>query len=100
MNKLIILIAFVFFMPCLVFASDAAVDNSNWGIPLKPQNRQTSGEQEERVIDNEQNQAIYQNYGSEDSPAFLNSVNPPENEFEYDSGDGDYYDDSDPYEDE
>lgn len=100
MDKLISLIVFIFFTPCFVFASDTAVDNSNWGIPLKSQNKKYLGEQEERNLDNEQNQSIYQNYGSVESPAFLNSVNPPENEFEYDSGDGDYYDDNDPYEDE
>lgn len=102
MKKIILLFiylyVFSFFYP--VCASDAAVDNSNWGVsPTTSQNKQGSGEQEEKVLDNEQNQTIYENYGSKESPAFLNSVNSPEDEGEYDSGAGEYnY--NDPYDNE
>lgn len=81
---------FALFYPA--FADEAAPDNSNWGIqPLTEDQQKTKViSSEEKIWNKEQDKNIYENYGSEESPAFLNreNINPGEADYNYGSGDG------------
>lgn len=72
-----------------VFADDSQTNSTNWGIQPK-QKTQPAGEPSEYVWDKEEEEYIYDNYGSEYSPAFLNrqNMNPNESDYGYGSFDG------------
>lgn len=94
MKKLILL--FICIVPTVicypVFAAEAAPDDSNWGIQpvTKDWQRAQQTSSSEKAWDEEVNEKIYENYGSEASPAFLNreNINPGESDYDYGSGDG------------
>lgn len=74
-----------------IFADEAAPDNSNWGVPPMSQNEQVIDENttpSENTWNDEHDLKIYNNYGSEKSPAFLNRENINPNESDYGSGSG------------
>lgn len=96
MNKILryILLLFVFCM--LHFAAlPVLADDSNWGIQPSSQVKQPSSQAAEKTWEKEQNEKLYENYGSQDSPAFLNreNVDPATSEFEekYDGEDDEPY---------
>ena len=99
MKKIIrrILLLFAFcYLPFLHFASLAFADeSSNWGIQQPQTEKAKQSETSEKVWEHEQSDNIYENYGSEDSPGFLNreGVDPATSDFEekYD------YEDDAPY---
>lgn len=76
----------------LHFASFA--DDSNWGIQPPPANSAPS-QTSEKIWEREQAEKLNENYGSDQSPAFLNreNIDPATSEFEekYD------YEDDEPY---
>lgn len=83
---------------CLVSSSvwAQAQNESNYIFSGKPQ-QQEIDEQVENCDSEEtwqelHDQLIYDNYGCEDSPAFLNreNINPHESDYEYGSSDGNY----------
>ena len=93
--RIIFLILFLFLSQSAgyVFADDTAVDNSNWGIQSHSQSESgygKPGSQSEDAWDAQQDDTIYNNYGSEESPAFLNreNINPNESDYGYGSTDG------------
>lgn len=74
------------------FGDDAPADDSNWGVQPVPQPTQdTGGSAEQDAWKREHDEIIYQKYGSEDSPSFLNreNMNPNESDYGYGSTDGD-----------
>lgn len=91
---LCILLLFAFcllrFTP-LVFADEA----SNWGVQQPPAEKTKPSETSEKVWEHEQSDKLYENYGSPDSPGFLNreGIDPAtlETEDKYD------YEDDEPY---
>lgn len=72
-----------------------ADDSSNWGIQQPQVEKTKQGETSEKVWEKEQSEKLYQDYGSTDSPGFLNreDVDPATSDFEekYD------YEDDAPY---
>ena len=89
MNRFCLLLSIIFLFTGAALASDTAVDHSNWGVPDEgPPFEQQAGEPAEQVWDEERDSFIENNYGSENSPAFLNTQEVPENEYEYDSDAG------------
>lgn len=78
----------------LLFTSSALADDSNWGIQ-PPSTKQVPSQASQKVWENEQSEKLYENYGSQDSPAFLNreNIDPATSEYEekYD------YEDDEPY---
>jgi len=89
MKKILLLIFCLYILPCYVYADDAPCDNSNWGVQAKPENK-TNSDVSEQVWDGEEENYIYDNYGSEESPAFLNreKMNPNESDYGYGTADG------------
>lgn len=91
MKKIILfficLIVFSFFYPA--FADETNFDNSNWGIQPVNQDEQQAKETSplEKIWNKEQDENIYDNYGSEESPAFLDRENIDPGEYEYDYND-------------
>lgn len=81
----IFLTAFTFFYPAL--ADESAYDNSNWGVHPLSDKEQKSKEtsSSEKIWNEEQDEMIYENYGSEESPAFLNRENTGTEEYDSDS---------------
>lgn len=94
MKKIIFLVFFIF-----LFISPVIADNnsSNWGVQPLNVNPQNGSEASERVWNRENNENVYENYGSEESPAFLNrdDVDPATSEFNENYN---YNYDDDPYE--
>ena len=85
MKKFLLLLFLNFFLTVLpVFAQNSATGNSNWGLTPNPP-KQAPGELAEKVWDDERDEKIYQNYGSQESSDFLDSVESPSTPFEYDS---------------
>lgn len=85
MKKFILLLFLLFliaFTNVFCYASDD--NDSNWGVPLDSQDRKQAGEASESTWNNEKNGIIYEDYGSNQSPSFLNI----ENTDLYDSGNG------------
>lgn len=92
-----ILIFFAFcHFPLLHFASLAFADeSSNWGVQQPSVEKTKQGETSEKIWDNEQAERLYDDYGSPDSPGFLNreGIDPRDSTSE---DDYDYEDDA-PY---
>lgn len=94
MEKFILLLIYLFMFSLFypAFAdSEAPSDNSNWGIPTAPSGQlQGSPSPAQNVWDEERNNIIDKNYGSETSPAFLNrdKINPYEDGNDSDSNYG------------
>jgi uncharacterized protein YxeA len=88
------LVLILFISPAL--ANDITTNDSNWGIQSPIEKQQKEAETSEKIWDKEQNQKLYENYGSQDSPAFLNreNIDPSNSEFEdkYDETDDAPYD--------
>ena len=61
-----------------------ADDSSNWGVGQPSVTKPISGETSEKVWDKENNEKVYEDYGSRDSPGFLNreDVDPATTDFE------------------
>lgn len=68
--KKILLAAFL-----LLFVLPVLADDSNWGISSYPQVKPSQQEQSEKVWNNENDELMYDNYGSANSPGFLNRGN-------------------------
>lgn len=92
-KKFALLIMSCMFSFCpAVLASDSSVDDSNWGV--YPQNRDEENAEEtssaEDIWNYERSDLIYNNYGSDQSPAFSNreNINPNECDYGYGSTDG------------
>ena len=85
----LVLCLFLFLSISLAFADDAPCDNSNWGIQPQKQSPQKLSAAE-KTWDEEEYEYIYENYGSQESPAFLNreNINPNEADYNYGSCDG------------
>lgn len=66
--KRILCFLVLFLLSLPVFADES----SNWGVQPPPATVQNTKENSEKVWDREENQNIYENYGSGDSPEFLN----------------------------
>jgi hypothetical protein len=86
----------LFTLYSLLFTSLAfAGDSSNWGVQQPSVTKPTPSEISEKVWDKENNEKVYEDYGSKDSPGFLNreDVDPATTDFEekYD------YEDDEPY---
>ena len=78
MKKLFSLILFFVFCSIFtspVFADGSVYNGSNWGVPYYSQDDEQSGEAEEQVWQDELDESNYENYGSDDSPAYLNRQN-------------------------
>ena len=92
MKKIILLFIYItlFSLLCPVFADDAPLDNSNWGVqplPTRRYNPQTNDvPTSEEVWDRQRDQIIEGRYGSDDSPSFLNRSNMNSNDT--DDGEG------------
>ena len=85
MKNLIFLIFFLIFCSYPVLGDDTAPNTSNWGVQPIPQNKlpiDKTFSPSENIWGNEQDDYIYNNYGSEESPAFLNreNINPNESD--------------------
>lgn len=83
-------------LPFLHFASFAFADeSSNWGVKQPSVEKTKPSETSEKIWDNEQAEKLYDDYGSPDSPGFLNreGIDPSTSDFEekYD------YEDDAPY---
>lgn len=65
----------LFTLSCLLFTPFAFANDSNWGVQPLNKTQQNAGEASEKVWNRENNENIYENYGSEESPAFLNREN-------------------------
>lgn len=93
-KRILILFAFcTLHFTSLAFADD---NSSNWGIQPLNKSQQNGSEAAEKVWNRENNETIDENYGSEESPAFLNreDVDPATSDFN-ESYDYDY--DDEPY---
>lgn len=92
MKKFVLLFICLFSFSYPVFADEAAPDNSNWGIQPITADQQKAKETSasEKTWNQEVNETIYDNYGSDESPAFLNreNIDPHESDLDedYDSG--------------
>ncbi len=74
-NILSIALFFIFCLASPAFADVPNNDDTNWGI-VKTKNQEAStGEAEESVWDNERDNYIYENYGTDSSSSFLNRSN-------------------------
>jgi hypothetical protein len=71
MRKFLSFFIFILFI-APAWADDAPSSIPNWGIRLSPQAKPTSKEDSEKVWDKEQYEKLHENYGSPDSPGFLN----------------------------
>lgn len=93
MEKFILLFIYLFIFSLLspVFADGGAPsDNSNWGVPAPPSGQFPGNPSpSQNVWDEERNNIIEKNYGSETSPAYLNreKINPYEDGNDSDSTD-------------
>lgn len=89
------LLSFFFTLYSLLFTQSAFADDSNWGIQQQPNVNPAPSQNSQKVWEKEQNEKLYENYGSQDSPAFLNreNIDPATSEYEekYD------YEDDAPY---
>lgn len=74
MKKIFLLTACLLFTSFQVFADCTTIDNPNWGIQPASKNFQKQSPLQ-KALDEQRDQAIYENYGSEQSPAFLNREN-------------------------
>ena len=87
-------ILFLIISPAL--ANDISANDSNWGIQSPIEKQQKEAETSEKVWEKEQSGKLYENYGSQDSPAFLNreNIDPSTSDFEdkYDEADDAPYD--------
>lgn len=90
MKKSVLFLICLFIFPLFHFAqADVTGDDSNWGIqPTKSVPAPT--EKSEQTWQDEHDEAIYDNYGSDQSPAFLNreKINPNESNYNYGTPDG------------
>jgi len=84
--NLIICLSLFLFTSC-AFGDDAPSDDSNWGV--QPQKQSPKIAPSEKTWNEEQDETIYDNYGSEESPAYLNRENMNPNEADYDYGTAD-----------
>lgn len=91
MKKIILLIICLslisLFYP--VFADDAPLDNSNWGVqppPTRYDKGTNTAPTSEEVWDKQREQLIEGRYGSDESPSFLNRENM--NPYDTDDGEG------------
>lgn len=96
MNRIFRYIFLLFAFCILPFATlPALADNSNWGVQSPSSVKHSSEEASQKVWEKEQNENLYENYGSQDSPSFLNreGVDPATSEYneQYD------YEDDAPY---
>lgn len=89
---------FLLFALCTLhfaFVPVCADDEQNWGVQPPSASVLSLRENSEKVWDREEDEFLYENYGSPDSPGFLNreNVDPATSEFEekYD------YEDDAPY---
>lgn len=95
MKKVFLSITYLFLFSACVFADDSTVDNPNWGIQPASKDVQSLSPSQ-KVWDAERDQIIDKNYGSDQSPAFLNreNVDPQgsylDDNYNYDDND-DYY---------
>lgn len=94
MKKIVLLIIclFLFYSQAPARADDDSFDDSNWGVqPINKNEHPTDKTPSaEKVWNNLRDEKIYENYGSDKSPAFLNreNINPSDD----DSGDSNTYD--------
>jgi len=87
---------FSFLSICSVSADESALDTSNWGVQSRPQASCDYDEYyedgdtspSEDTWNGEHDNKIYEKYGSEESPAFLNRENINPSESDYNSGAG------------
>ena len=81
MKKIIVLLTCILLLSAysriVVRADEDYCDSPNWGVPQINQNEQNIGEfsSAESVWDEERDENIYENYGSNKSPTFLSREN-------------------------
>lgn len=81
--KMIVRFILILFALCTLHFASFAEDASNWGIQ-QPEVKQIPNEASEKTWEKEQNEKLYENYGSQDSPGFLNreDIDPATSDFE------------------
>lgn len=92
MKKIASLFISTFFLLSPAYGDDTPLDDSNWGI----QHRASNTSESQNISPSEQawnetiDTAIYDQYGSEYSPAFSNreNMNPNESDYGYGTADG------------
>lgn len=73
MKKFVLFLLLIMVSSVNAFADDSALDSTNWGIsPHRQTNSDQPGEAEEAVWEGERDEYIYNNYGEEDSSAYMN----------------------------
>lgn len=92
MKKIASFFVFLLAFSAFAFADEAPVDDSNWGIqPEKAQGQYLNDvSTPEETWNDTHDTIIFDKYGSEDSPAFLNreNINPNESDYAYGHSDG------------
>ncbi len=93
MNKIILLLLCLCIMNCPIFAQ-GSLQQSKDGVDtdISEQNSEDEDSQDSEDSDDFYNEIIYQQYGSDMSPAFMNreNINPNESDYGYGSTDGIY----------
>ena len=101
MNKLkftIIIMSIITFSGAAMAANPNDKWSPNWGVPNYNPYDKPAGEDSEQIWDNERTNIIENNFGSQDSPGFLNTQDAPTTEYnQSESPDQTEFEDS-PYE--
>lgn len=82
MKRIVLLFSALFIFQFPALAQDA---DSNWGIQQQQNSSNQCNSIEEKVWQREYDRALYEEYGSDQSPAFLNRENIDSDETDYDS---------------
>lgn len=96
MKKSALFLTFLFVFSAFPFFhyanAEISNDNTNWGIKTPEPDPPQSIKQEasEKVWQGEHDEVIYDNFGSDQSPAFLNreNINPTESDYGYGTPNG------------